>query len=146
MAGVRDWIVGTARGAVDLLSAVVGWHRERPRLTIEADWGKLLPNNLVLTVRNRGPKEARIERLYLMVHSSKLGSRALKIVGLPYIEKNDIPKRIASGEPAYFNVMLDLLDLRLKVVGYEGRCRLTPVVEDSSDNVYKGASVVHDVP
>ncbi len=146
MADVGGWIVGAARGATGLLGAVVGWYRGRPRLTIEADWGKILPGNLGLTVRNRGPKEARIERLYLMVHSSKLGSRSVKIVGLPYIDKRDIPKWIASGEPAYFNVMLDLLDLRLKVVGYEGRCRITPVVEDGLDNVYEGASVVHHVP
>jgi hypothetical protein len=129
-----------------LLSAVFGWHRERPRLTIEADWGKITLGNLGLTVRNRGPKDARMERLYLMVHSSKLGSRSVQIVGLPYIEKKDIPKWIASGEPAYFNVVLDLLDLRLRVVGYEGRCRITPVVEDGFGNVYKGASVGHDVP
>jgi hypothetical protein len=121
-------------------------HQARWRLTIEADWGWIHSGNLKTTVRNPGPRDARIEDLYLVVRSSEMGTRPVKIAHMISQGKTSLPKRIASGDPAYFDIMLDLLNLRLKQLGFEGLCRITPVVKDGLGKAYKGSAVAHQIP
>ena len=145
MADVGGWIVGAARGAAGLLKAVVGWHRSRPRLRVEGDWGVSSPGTLTLTVRNPGPRSMRIERLYLVVYLSRNGTRTISVPTL-FLQTESLPKWIAPGEPARFYALLQLLTRRLKHHGYESRCRITPVVEDGLGNPYKGTPVAYDIP
>jgi hypothetical protein len=45
LAEIGDSIVGGARAVLGFVTAVEGLRRERPRLTIEADWDWILAGN-----------------------------------------------------------------------------------------------------
>ena len=137
-------IGGALRTVFGSLGAVLNWYRERPRLTVDADWGLSTPGTLILTVRNPSPRSARIERLYLVVYSARHGTRTISVPPL-FFQTETLPKWIASGEPARFFAALQLLERRLENYGYEGSCRITPVVEDGLGNAYKGSPVAYDI-
>jgi hypothetical protein len=144
LADIGGAVVGAVRALVGLLGSAVGRYRGRWRLTVEADWGWIHPGNLRITVRNPGPRDARIENLYLVVRSPELGTHTLRIANLTYQGKASLPQRIAAGAPAHFDMPLSLLDMRLKEVGDEGLCRITPVVEDGLGKAYRGSAVPYE--
>jgi hypothetical protein len=119
------------------LGLFLRWLQARPRLRVEADVGV---TNLMLTARNSGPQDARIERLYLEVRRAKglVGNKRVvgevHLPGLPFIDASELPKRIASKESAYFYISMGFLELRLKALGYEGKQFLTPTVVDGLGN------------
>jgi hypothetical protein len=149
LADAGSLIVGAVRAVAGLIGTAVTLIQGRPRLTIEGDWGVSLSRNMKLTVRNPGPRDATIQDLYLRVRSHKLGTQTVRIANhLTYEGKGEggLPRRIASGDPAEFNVMLGLLDIALRDRGYEGSCGITPVVEDGLGKAYKGSAVTYNIP
>jgi hypothetical protein len=145
LADTGSLVVGAVRAVTGFIGAVVGLQRDRPRLTVESDWGVSLSGNLRITVRNPGPREATMDDLYLKVRSYKLGTQTVRIDHLTYEGKGEggLRRRIASGDRTHFNLMLDLLNIVLKQRGYEGSCGVTPVVKDGLGKAYKGLSVTY---
>jgi hypothetical protein len=89
-----------------------------------------------------------MEDLYLRVRSHQLGTQTVRIAHLTFegLGEGGLGRRIASGDRARFNLLLDLLDIRLKQRGYEGPCGVKPVVKDGLGNAYLGAQVAHTIP
>jgi hypothetical protein len=89
-----------------------------------------------------------MEDLYLRVRSPTLGMQTVRIAHLTFegSGQGGLDRRIASGDRAHFNLMMDLLNIRLKQCGYEGSCGVTPVVRDGLGNAYLGAQVTHTIP
>jgi len=148
LADIGSLVVGAVRAVAGFIGTVVGLQRDRPRLTIESDWGVSLSGNLRITVRNPGPRDATMDDLYLKVRSFKLGTQTVRIAHLTYEGKGEggLRRRIASGDRVHFNLMLHLLDKVLKQRGYEGSCGVTPVVKDGLSKAYKGPSVTYTIP
>lgn len=129
-------ITGAARTVLSFLGLAQRRHQERPRLDLEADLVADNPVTLGITVWNSGPRDAKIERLYLMVRCDKCVVR-LDLPGMPFVDKSALPQWVASGEPAYFYVGLEFLELRLMALGCERRCHVTPTVTDDLGNRYE---------
>ena len=138
---------GAVRAVARLIGTVVRLQRDRPRLTIESDWGVSRSGNLRITVRNPGPRDAAMEDLYLKVRSHRLGTQTVRIPQLTYEGRGvgGLRRRITSGDRAHFNLMLGLLDIVLKERGYEGICGVTPVVKDGLGKAYKGPSITYTI-
>ena len=137
LSDIVSTITGAARAVLSFLGLAQRRHQERPRLDLEADLVADNPVTLGLTVWNSGPRDARIVRLYLTVRCDKCVVGEMDLPGLPFIDKSALPQSVASGEPAYFYVGLEFLELRLMALGCEGRCHVTPTVTDDLGNRYK---------